>query len=181
MIGYFINEALYRDPGKLTDRAQGVLDSLGETGDAIVDQLRVSSLENTHEIATKFNHNVKIHYRPSVKQQIQIAIFDAESAKVLQAELSHEQFDISAVITRLNIHTGNGRLQIKDEGETVAFGFGTNYKEIAVEAKKIFSANLDYNNGISQEKWSYLRIAVSPFKLRDGRIVKYIVRAFYEK
>jgi len=180
LIGYFISESLYRESNTLSLRAQNVLDGLGETANQIVQQLRVSSLENIHDISAKFNHDIKIRHRINREEQTVIAKFDRNSAKVLQAKQSDEKFDLTVVITRLNIHTGNGRLQIEGEYETVAFGFGIGYKEVSVKAKKLFSENLDHNNGLEKDKWRYLKIVVSPIKLKDGRVVKYIVKGFYE-
>lgn len=180
LISYFINESLYRESNSLSPKAQDVLNKLGEKAEDVVRQLRVSSLENIHEISMKFNHDIKIRYRKSRDQQTVIAKFDRNTAKVLQAKQSNEKVDLNIIVTRLNIHTGNGRLQIEGQDETVAFGFGIEYKGVNIEAKKIFSENLNHNNGLEKDKWKYLKISVSPIKLRDGKIVKYIVKGFYE-
>jgi hypothetical protein len=175
LIGYFISESLYKESNRLSSRAQNVLDGLGEKTNQIVQQLRVSSLDNIHEISMKFNNSIRIRHRISRDEQTVIASFDRDSARVLQAKPTDERISLTVVITRLNIHTGNGRLQIEGEYETVAFGFGL-YKMVSVKAKKIFSENLNHNNGIEKEKWKYLKIVVSPIKLKDGRVVKYIVK-----
>lgn len=180
LIGHFLDESLYRESRQLSLKAQKVLDGLGETADQIVQQLRVSALENIHEVSTKFDNDIRIRHRISRNEQTEIARFDRNSAKVLQAKQSDEKIDLTVVITRLNIHTGNGRLQIEGENETVPFGFGIGYREVSVKAKKLFSENLDHNNGLEKDKWKYLKIAVSPIKLKDGRVIKYIVKAFYE-
>jgi hypothetical protein len=67
--------------------------------------------------------------------------------------------DIVIVVTRLNIHTGNGRLQIKEANETVAFGFDDKYAVISHRKKMILSKNLDYNNGIPKDQWKFLRLS----------------------
>lgn len=180
LIAYFISESLYREPNQLSVKAQKILDKIGENSEKIVQRLRASSLEHIHEISTKFNHDIKIRYRKNRDEQIVIAKFDRISAKVLQATLSNERIELNVVITRLNIHTGNGRLQIENKDETIAFGFGIEYKEIDIRAKKIFSENLNYNNGLEREKWKYLKIVASPIQLKDEKIVKYIVRGFHE-
>lgn len=179
LLSYLISESLYAEPKELSKRAQRALDKLGETAEGIVKQLRVSSLENIHQISMKFNHDVEIRYRKSRYNQATIARFNRSTAKVLQATQSENRVDLSVIVTRLNIHTGNGRLQVEGADETVAFGFGIEYKSVRLEAKKIFSANLDKNNGVSKDKWKYLRVSVSPITLRDGTIVKYIVKGFY--
>ena len=140
----------------------------------------MSSLKNAHEISRKFNHNVKLRFRKSGAEQLVMAQFDKFSDKIFEVVHSKERVDLKVGVTRLNIHTGNGRLQPEGKYETVAFGFGTEYKEVAIRAKKVFSENLNHNNGLERAEWKYLRIEASPVKLRDGKIVKYIVKAFYE-
>lgn len=180
LLSYFISESLYREPNKLSLKAQNIVDELGEKTEGLIHQLRVSSLENIHKISLKFNHEIKIRHRKSNDSQTIIARFNRSTAKVLEAKPSNEKIDLRIIVSRLNIHTGNGRLQIEGHDETVAFGFGIEYKEVNIKAKKIFSENLDHNNGLAKDKWKYLKISVSPIKLRDGKIVKYIVKSFYE-
>lgn len=180
LISYFISESLYSESSLLTHKAQKVLDDLGENAETIVQQLRVSSLANIHEISIKFNHDIKIRYRKSRDQIIVLAKFDRSTAKVLQAELSDELFDLKVIVTRFNIYTGNGRLQVEGQDETTAFGFKIKYRDLNIKAKKVFSENLDYNNGLERAKYKYLGISTSPLKLRDGKVVKYIVKGFYE-
>lgn len=181
LIGYFINEALYKDEAPISPKAEKIITNLGDSAERIVHQLRVSSLENIHDISVKFNHDILIRHRISRDQQALIASFDKDSAKALQAELSAKSVDLVVSVTRLNIHTGNGRLQIQGDQETVAFGFSHAYREIGVRFKKIFSRNLDHNNGLGQDKWQYLRISASPVTLRDGRIIKYIVNGVHDE
>lgn len=180
LIAYFVRESLYQDSNELSPKAQEALDGLGGKSEELVKQLRVSSLENIHKVSIVFNQNIHIRYRKNRNEKIHIAKFDRETAKVLKASTSDETIDLKAVVTRLNILTGNGRLRLEGKDETVAFGFGFEYKEVNVKAKKIFSENLNYNNGIDETKWKYLSIKVAPIKLRDGKVVKYIVKAFYE-
>ena len=63
LISYFISESLYKDSETLSLKAQKIVDKLGDTSEKLVKQLRVSALENIHEVSTKFNHDVKIRYR----------------------------------------------------------------------------------------------------------------------
>ncbi|MDG9669318.1 hypothetical protein ONV78_16380 [Hahella sp. CR1] len=180
LIGYFISESLYKESNPLSPKAQKVVDDLGEKAEKLVKQLRVSALKNIHEVSTKFDHDIKVRYRKSRDSQTVIAKFDRNTARVLQAKQSHEKYDLKIIVTRLNIHTGNGRLQIEGADETVAFGFGKEYKDVNIGPKKLFSENLDYNNGISRDKWKYLKISASPIKLRDEKVVKYIIKDIYE-
>ncbi|WP_417066638.1 hypothetical protein [Niveibacterium terrae] len=182
LISHFISESLYRDSGPLSQKAQKVIDRLGEKAEMVVHQLRTSSLGNIHEISLKFDRGIKIRHRKNRDEQTVLACFDKLSATVLQAELSDVKVDLNVVITRLNIHTGNGRLQIEGASETVAFGFASacEYRDLAIAVKKVFSENLNYNNGIESGKWKYLAVSVSPLKLKDGKVVKYFVRGFHE-
>lgn len=179
LIAYYFNESMHQDTHELSEKAQGVIEKLGDSSEGIIKQLRVSALKNIHEIATKFNQDVKIRYRKNRDDQTVLAKFDQITAKAFEAIESSEKVDIIAAITRLNINTGNGRLQIETEDETVAFGFSVEYKAVRLEAKKVFSVNLDKNNGIDREKWTYLKLSVSPVELPDGKVIKYIVKGIY--
>lgn len=180
LISYFISESLYKEHKELSNSAQLILDELGETSEEITDQIRVTSLKNIHQISLKFNQPIKIRYRQHNGTPVLIAAFDTKTAQALTAKLSKKSIDLNVSITRLNIHTGNGRLQIKGELETVAFGFNSQYKNIKIEAKKLFSENLDKNNGLPEEQWLFLKISVLPIMLPDGKIIKYIINGFYE-
>lgn len=179
LMAYFMSESLYMDSKDLSDKAQKIVDRLGDTSDSLIKQLRVSSMENIHEVSTKFNHDVQIRHRKSLHDSVVIASFNRSTVLALQATEAEQNIDIVASITRLNINTGNGRLLLKGALETVAFGFGIEYKAVRLEAKKKFSENLDYNNGLDSEKFKYLRIIVKPITFRDGKIVKYIVKGYH--
>jgi ElaB/YqjD/DUF883 family membrane-anchored ribosome-binding protein len=178
LISYFLNEALYTEPQHLSDKAQKIFDNLGDSSEQLVEQLRKSALENIHEISTKFNHEVKVRVRQSRDNQTVLAKFNNETAQVLLAEELDEEADLTVSITRLNINTGNGRLLIDGETDTVAFGFAHEYKDIRLSAKKKFSENLDHNNGLQPQNWLHLKITATPIKLKSGKVVKYIVRRF---
>jgi hypothetical protein len=179
LMSYFMKESLYLESADLSIKAQKIVDNLGDSAEALIKKLRVSSMENIHKVSTKFDHDVKIRYRKSLNEKVVIASFNKSTVLALQATESDKNTDITASITRLNINTGNGRLLLKGADETVAFGFGIEYKEVRLEAKKKFSENLDHNNGIDSSKWKNLKIIARPIKLRDGKIVKYIVTGFY--
>ena len=179
LMSYFMKESLYLESADLSAKAQKIVDSLGDSAEALIKKLRVSSMENLHKVSTKFDHDVKIRYRKSLNEKVVIASFNKSTVLALQATESDKSTDITASITRLNINTGNGRLLLEGADETVAFGFGIEYKEVRLEAKKKFSENLDHNNGIDSSKWKTLKIIARPIKLRDGKIVKYIVTGFY--
>lgn len=178
VVEYFLSEALYQETKILSNKAKSVLDDLGETSLALINQLRGSPLEKSHDIFAKFNYPIKIRHRKSRDEQTVLINLNKNTLETLQAEETDETLEFYASVTRLNINTGNGRFQIQGENETVAFGFRIEYKHIRLEAKKAFSSNLDYNNGLESDQWKALKIKASPVKLRDGKIVKYIVKGY---
>lgn len=178
LVSHFLKDSIYAEHADLSPKAQIIIEQLGELHEELVQRLRTSSLSNIHEVTTKFGYDVKVRYRKSRDDQIILAQFDTETAGVLEAVQSNETVDLVAGITRLNTHTGNGRLQILNENETIAFGFGGQYQSLEITAKKRFSENLHFNNGRPRDHWAYLNITASPIRLRDGRVIKYIVKGY---
>lgn len=180
LMRYFLAESLYQEPSELQPKAQKVLDDLGGVAEDLVNQLRVSALDKIHCVSVKFGYDVRLRFRKNSQEQIVVAKFNGDSARVLEAKEDSHDIDLVVSITRLNINTGNGRLVESDKFETVAFGFGAEYRSIKLEAKKLFSENLDHNNGLDREQWKTLRVSARPIRLKDGKIVKYIVKGFYQ-
>ncbi|MES2299751.1 MAG: hypothetical protein V4582_22115 [Pseudomonadota bacterium] len=175
LVAYFLKDSIYEDHAELSPKAQAVIEEMGELHDELVQRLRSSALANIHEVTTKFGHEVKVRFRKSREEQIVLAQFDSDTAHVLDAAQSSELVRLVAGITRLNTHTGNGRLQVVGENETVAFGFGGRYKGLELIEKRKFSENLHSNNGKPREHWVTLEISAYPIRLRDGKIIKYII------
>ncbi|WP_311240505.1 MULTISPECIES: hypothetical protein [unclassified Xanthomonas] len=179
LMNYFIGESLYEINSDLSEKSQNHLEKLGNVTEDLIKNLRTSCMENIHEVPVKFGFDVKLNYRKTRSEKIEIGSFTKETALVLQAEPTDEEVEIRAAITRLNINTGNGRLKPEESAETYAFGFSSAYAEIRMEAKKIFSENLNYNNGIPEEKWKVIRLRLNPVRLKDRRIIKYIVIGYF--
>lgn len=175
LMSYFIAEAMYREPLPLSARAENILKKLDRLEEQLIEQLRKSSLEHLHAVATHFGEDVKLLYRKSAKNKIEIAKVDKTSIYNLQPRTSKKVVTIRASITRLNINTGNGRLKLEGANETVAFGFNTEYRDLKREAKKKFSKNLDDNNGLSSDKWTFLEMKAHPVTLKNGKIIKYLI------
>jgi len=180
LMQYFLNESLYedQDSNELSPKAHKVLEKLGDVADHLVKKLRMSSLEQIHQVSVKFGYDTRLRFRKSSENQILIAKFDTETVKAIEATEDQEIVDLTVSITRLNIHTGNGRFVEKGKYETVAFGFAAEYRLIRLAAKKLFSENLDHNNGLDQEQWKTLIVSARAIKLRDGKVIKYIVTSF---
>jgi hypothetical protein len=179
LVAYFMKEALYIETDDPSDKAQKVLNKLGEAAEKLIKQLRISVMKDVHEVAVKFGHDVHVQYRKTIYERIQLAKFTADTVHAVQAARTDEKLNLNASIRRLNTNTGNGRLQLEDGEETIAFGFRANYRDVDFAMKRKFSDNLHHNNGIDSERWEYLEIVANPIKLLDGRIVKYIVIGFF--
>lgn len=177
LISYFFAESLYKESGELSQRASKVVEDLGNEANELVRQLRKSPLNKLHEVSRKFNLEVKVRYKKSRYDQIVLGEFDRSTAEAVDAKKSREQYWINAGISRFNINTGNGRLVVKGHEDTVAFGFAQ-YKNLTMTAKKVFTENLNFNNGLEVEDYKYFDLWVSPVKLKDGTVVKYMVKGY---
>lgn len=177
LISYFLNESVYKDHlHELTDKAARIIAELDEVADDLARQLRKSPLRKLHEVSEKFGYGVKIRYRKNRDNQTELASFDQNTAATIHARLARDDVPITVAITRLNINTGNGRLLVENTLDTVAFGFQGPYARIPVAIKESISENLNYNNVRDSEKWQYMNIVARPIKLRDGKVVKYIIK-----
>lgn len=177
LMDYFLNEAVYKEHAyELTDAANRVVKDLGEKADALTKQLRKSAMQNLHAVPEQFGFDVKVRYRKNRDNQRVLANFDQATAATISARPAREDVRITAAITRLNINTGNGRLSVKGIDGTVAFGFKGLYARVPVAIKEPISVNLAYNNVRDSDNWQYMEIVARPIKLRDGKVVKYIVK-----
>ncbi|WP_318505307.1 hypothetical protein [Photobacterium leiognathi] len=177
LISYFISEALYRESVKLSKKADSVLKELGDDiHDELIEQLQKSSLHNLHSYSNHFGKDVKLRYRKSRVTQTVLAHVDRKSYKSLVPKTDNTKITIEASITRFNINTGNGRLLIKGDDKTVAFGFLRKYKDIQQHHKKTFTSNLDKCNGIPNDNWETLKLECTTLKNSCNEVVKYLIR-----
>ncbi|MGS0827709.1 hypothetical protein ACVBIO_18060 [Shewanella sp. 0m-8] len=183
LISYFINEALYQESLELSLKAKNVLKGLGvELEEKLIKQLQTSSLDHLHTVSNNFNQGVKLRYRQSREKQTILAKVDRATHATLKPRTDRTKRDIAASITRLNINTGNGRLQIQGADETVAFGFPATkrYLELKVASKAPFSKNLHTNNSKPREEWETLHLRVHTETTSTGRVIKYIVEGIID-
>ncbi|WP_305846036.1 hypothetical protein [Photobacterium kishitanii] len=179
VIGYFISEALYLESPLLTHVAANLVDSISaETQNKLINKLRRSPLQNAGSVPSTYGYNVLLRTHTSEILRRNIITLDQSCKTNLSPRMNPEAINLRVCITRLNINTGNGRLLIEGETETVAFGFPSSYKEVRRAAKKRFSENLDYNNGTSSDEWEYIDICATSLRLKSGHIVKYLISGF---
>lgn len=175
LMAYFLAEAVYQESNELSEKAKKILEELStSTINKLLSRLR-EPLKDIHKVNKAFDYPITIRYRKKVNEPPTILQkFDSITNEALDAIQTLEVIDIEAAVTRLNINTGNGRIQLPEETQTVAFGFGNAFGNTSFEIKKMFSENLDQNMGIDPEYRSYLKFKASPVKLLDSTIVKYI-------
>jgi len=112
LVEHFISEALYEDPKELSPEALEVLENLSNrTIKLLMKKLR-NPLRTLHKIHRAFGYSLKIRYRKYGKDPILIQNFDAETYEALNAVEENEIIDIQAAVTKINVHTGNGRIQM---------------------------------------------------------------------
>ncbi|NGZ13945.1 hypothetical protein HGG78_09350 [Vibrio aestuarianus] len=179
VISYFISEALYQESPPLSDIAVTLIGGMSaETQDKLIEKLRRSPLQNATSVPSTYGYNVVIKTHTSEFDRRDVITISQQSKTNLTPRANKEVVNLRACITRLNINTGNGRLLILGESETVAFGFPSAYKEVRVAARKRFSENLDKNNGVPSEKWEYIDITATTLRLKSGHIIKYLISGF---
>ncbi|EHL6033756.1 hypothetical protein KEC66_004320 [Escherichia coli] len=174
VMGYFISESLYLETKELSPKAAGIIEELEEIEDELIDRIR-QPLVRMHRINLQKNFDIELNYKkPAGKQRI--AKLDTMTATNLtQSKIKPGQVNINAVITRFNARTGNGRLVIEGEDDTVAFGFYMPLKAIPAAQKRLVSLNLHNNNG-RQDNYTYLKLTVSKVVVKSGDVVKYLIR-----
>lgn len=175
LMAYFLSEAVYEESPELSEKAKIVLLKLSNsTIKKLLVRLR-EPLKHIHKVSKTFNYPVQIRYRAKVNEPPKLLqTFDLLTNEALNAIQTNEVIDLHAAVTRLNINTGNGRIQTSDDIRTVAFGFGNNFRNTSHAIKKMFSENLDKNMGIDPEYRETLKFKASPVRLNDSTIVKYI-------
>ncbi|CAK2108059.1 conserved hypothetical protein [Vibrio crassostreae] len=179
VIGYFISEALYLECPPLSVAASQLIREVSaETQGILIDKLRRSPLQNAVSVPSSYGHNVVLKTHTGEFERRDIITLSQSSKTNLSPKTNKEVIHFRACITRLNINTGNGRLLIEGESETVAFGFPSAYREVRVAARKRFSENLDKNNGVSSDKWEYIDIVATSLRLKSGHIIKYLISGF---
>lgn len=176
IMSYLLSESLYQPTLRLSSKAQKIVDGLGDNYDKLLGKLRQTPLKSIHDAPTKLNRNVKLRYRKSSTDQTVIAQLDRTTALALETKVDNTQYSITACITRFNIHTGNGRLLVKGDEETIPFSIAIPYRHVKLNTKKKFSHNLDDNNGINDNKLrNYLQMSVKRINSYGGQVVKYII------
>lgn len=176
LISYTMTAARYGKVHKLSKQAAFVIDNMRMSELDLIEEIRNSCMRKIHKVPAKFNQDVVLNYKERGANPVQLARFDKKSAQLLTPIHDAKELHVSAAISRLNINTGNGRLTPIGEKDTFAFGFSGDYANINVNLKKLFSENLDDNNGVPSNQRKFIDFFAQTIRLKDGKIVKYIIR-----
>ena len=174
LLNFFIKESIYEDY-KLISSASKIYQNLDESlVTELMEKIR-SPLITAHNICKTFNFDITLRYRKYKSEPQMIQVFNKVTESKIVAISDDKITTITAAITRINIHTGNGRIQLKNSNETIAFGFAGNFKSISKSIKSQISSNLNNNMTIEDtDNWKYLELKVKSIKLGNGDIIKYI-------
>lgn len=175
IMGFYISEAMYMQHASLSARARHYIDELEYLEDEIVSRIR-NPLIRMHKINYRCNWDVDFNFKPDGRQRKIVTLNTRTATNLTHTTVQRERFNIIAMITRFNSRTGNGRLVLQDENETVAFGFAMPLGMVSSEQKKMVSLNLHNNNGRS-DNYIYLGMTVSRVVIMSGETVKYAVHS----
>lgn len=174
VMGYFISQSLYLETKELSPKAASIIEGLGDIEDDLIERIR-PPLVRMHRINLQRNFDVELNYKKPAGEQ-RVAKLDTMTATNLtQSKVKPGQVVIKAVITRFNARTGNGRLVIEGDDDTIAFGFYMPLKSIPAVQKRMISLNLHNNNG-RHENYTYLKLTVNKVVVKSGEVVKYLIR-----
>ncbi len=174
VMGYFISKSLYLEIKELSPKAASVIEELGDIEDDLIERVR-QPLVRMHRVNLQKNFDIELNYKKPAGEQSVAKLDTMTATNLTQSKISPTQVVINAVITRFNSRTGNGRLVIEGEDDTVAFGFYMPLKSISAAQKSMISLNLHNNNG-RHENYIYLQLTVNKVVIKSGDVVKYLIR-----
>lgn len=174
LIQYYLAESLDSDSNQLSPKAEKVKNELGELSVELISVLRGTMLRNAHKVTQNFGYPVKIRYKGTKIRELQI--LDEMTLSSLTPRENQNLQKIEMAVTRFNRFTGNGRLQLRGEETSVAFGF-LGYKTVENSLKKKVADNLSRNTGVGEvEEMEFLKIECYSYERRDGKVIKYMIK-----
>ena len=173
VMGYFISESLYLETKEVSPEAAQVIDGLEEIEDDLIDRIR-RPLLRMHKINIQKNYDIELNYKKPADPENVIVLSTRTATNLTQSEILNNKITINAVITRFNARTGNGRLVLDGENDTIAFGFYMPLRAISGAQKSKISLNLHHNNG-KTDNYTYLNLVVSRVVVSSGETIKYLI------
>lgn len=176
LIKYFLAEALDQNIPNLSPKATAFIKKLDKVGVELIAEIKGRMMRNAHQMLVNYGYDTKLRHHENSKIKREIQTFNETTFETLSAKTNPNPKVIEAVITRFNILTGNGRLQLKGEVDTHAFGFNA-YKGVASTTKSLISKNLSDNTTIvDPKKLIFLKLSVKAQERSDGKVIKYMVQ-----
>lgn len=175
VMGFYIAEALYLQPNNLSAKANLYIKELEALEDDIISRIR-NPLIRMHKINYYKSWDIEFNYKNNAGKKTIVNLNTRTGTNLTHTTVKRERFEITAMITRFNSRTGNGRLVLEGENETVAFGFSMPLSTVLSSHKKLISLNLHNNNG-KNDNYIYLHMMVSRVVILSGETVKYAVHS----
>lgn len=175
IMSFYISEALYIQNPPLTERATHYIEELAELEDDLVSRIR-NPLIQMHEINYRNNWDIEFNYKSATQKRKIVNLNSRTASNLTYTETKRDKINIIAVVTRFNSRTGNGRLVLMGQDDTVAFGFYVPFGVVPKAQKKIMSLNLHNNNG-RRDDFVYLSMVVSKVVIKSGETVKYLIHS----
>lgn len=174
VMSYFINESLFLESKKLSVKAELIVKELENIEDKLFDILR-RSLIDMHKITSMNSFNVELNYKTRGAKNKIVTLTPKTAQNIIETEEGNNEYSIKVIFTRFNSMTGNGRLIVKDEKKTTAFGLSKGLRHVPLKFKKKITENLHKNNGLNKDNWSYIELIVHDLKSANGEVVKYFI------
>ncbi|WP_152596934.1 hypothetical protein ACSVCE_08825 [Chromobacterium haemolyticum] len=178
VMSYYIQEALYINGQEISQDAKDVIKSLEEIEDRIIKRLK-SPLRHMHKITAKNNYDILLNCRPK-GENIEIVRLDKVTSDIIMAtKKTPRPIAISAVITRFNSRTGNGRLILENQesGLTTPFNFDTALEKVPTGLKKKITENLHNNNGRDEGRLEFIHLLAYGIENSDNTTIKFLIAA----
>lgn len=171
-----LHEALHLDTAELSTEANRQAQTLdGELRPKLIRRLR-GSLKRMHKTQSAYNFNVDFQRRkPDTTDSL--ILLDQRSLDNLTSTTVTERVEEGiATVNRFNSFTGNGRLLLIGEQDTVSFGLSSEPSLMTLAKRRIVSENLHENNGVQAENRSFLSIRFKRLVLPTGDTVKLLIQ-----
>lgn len=175
IMSFYISEALYIQNPPMSKRALEYIEELEHIEDDLVGRIR-NPLKQMHKVNYRNHYNIEFNYKKDQNKRKIVTLDTNTGNNLVYTETKRENIELIAVITRFNSRTGNGRLVIEGENDTIAFGFYMPFGTVPEAQKKIMSLNLHRNTG-KKDDFIYLKMIVSRVVIKSGATVKYLVHS----
>lgn len=173
IMSFYISEALYIQNPPLSESASNYIEELEEIESELVDRIR-NPLKKMHKVNYRRNWDVEFNYKNGLQKRKIVNLDSRTGSNLVYTKTERGIINIIAVVTRFNSRTGNGRLVLQGEDDTVAFGFSNPFPTVSGAQRKIISLNLHVNTG-KRDDFTYLRMSVSKVVIKSGETIKYLV------